>query len=188
MVIGLISAVWTRPQIRKNGSLADRVFVDTCNYSLAADKPRLHAVINAGGIVLILKPGTTVSDMASHMSNSFMCDAFLRIAKTQYPDLLASVPSDAARAISSWLVLYGYRPSVHWSDEDDCFIGCLRNAGSDFVSFHGKTATGLQQAFEKAVREYMVTRAGERHSSARNQVLSPTHNGEPTIFQQSGPV
>lgn len=119
------------------------------------------------------------------MRNSLMCDTFLRIAKAQYPDFLASVQVDAARAMSSWLVLYGYRPSVQWSVEDDCFIGCLRNAGNDFVSFHGRTAVELQQAFEKAVREYVIVRAGERHSSALTPVAAPQDGGAPTKYQQS---
>lgn len=116
-----------------------------------------------------------------------MCDTFLRIAKADYPDLLASVRGDAARAMTSWLVLYGYRPSVQWSDEDDCFIGCLRNGGSDFVSFYGKTAIGLQQAFENAVREYVVTKAKERHSSAPIPVPAPSGGGELATPQQTVP-
>lgn len=120
---------------------------------------------------------TTLIDVAAHMRNVTLCHAFLQTAKSRYPDLLANIRSDAARAMSGWLELYGYRPSIQWSDEDDCFIGCVRNAGSAFVSFHGKTPIGLQQAFEKAVRDYVVTRAEERHSSVLTPVPASSDDG-----------
>ena len=80
--------------------------------------------------------------MSANMTNIGMCDTLLRVANKQYADLLPSIRMDAARAITGWMVLFGYRANIQWSDEDDCFIGCVRNGGSDFVSFHGKTAEG----------------------------------------------
>lgn len=103
-----------------------------------------------------------LTDMALYMRNPAMCDEFLRVAHNQYPEFLSRVRHDAARAMSSWLVLYGYRPVIQWSEDDECFIGCLRNIGARTVGFHGKTAVALQQAFEDATRDYVTGRAKHR--------------------------
>lgn len=97
------------------------------------------------------------------MRDARVCDETLKVAETQYRDLLPKVRFDVARVMSSQLVHYGYRSVVGWSDEDECFIGCLINIGEDFVSFHGKTAVDLQGAFKTAAQEYVIKRAEERH-------------------------
>ena len=92
--------------------------------------------------------------MAMHMRNAAMCENFLRVAATQYADLLPRVREDVAKAMSVWLGNSGYSAEIVWSGEEDCFVGHLRNTGKDVVSFHGRTPIGLERAFEKAVRDY----------------------------------
>jgi len=103
--------------------------------------------------------------MAMHMRNAVMCETFIRVAATQYADLLPKVRQDVARAMSVWLGLHDYSAEVSWSADDDCFIGHLRNTGEDRVSFHGKTPIGLERAFEKAVRDYMTARVQAREAA-----------------------
>ena len=112
-------------------------------------------------------------DFSVFMRDARVCDETLRVAETQYHDLLPKVRSDVARVMSAQLVHYGYRSVVCWSDEDRCFIGCLINIGEDFVSFQGETAGGLQEAFRHATHEYVIKRAEERHAkSASSEPMS----------------
>lgn len=101
-------------------------------------------------------------DFSVFMRDARVCDETLKVAETQYLDLLPKVRSDVARVMSTQLVHYGYRSIVCWSEEDGCFIGCLINVGRDFVSFHGKTAVELQESFRKATYEYVISREKER--------------------------
>jgi hypothetical protein len=103
-------------------------------------------------------------DFSVFLRDARVCDETMKVAETQYRDLLPKVRSDVARVMSAQLVHYGYRSVVSWSDEDQCFIGCLINIGEDFVSFQGETAVGLQEAFKKATHEYVVKRAEERRT------------------------
>lgn len=116
--------------------------------------------------------------MAIHMRNAVMCETFIRVAATQYPDLLPKVRQDVARAMSVWLGLHDYSAEVKWSGDEDCFIGHLRNTGRDSVSFHGKTPIGLERAFEKAVRDYMDAQA-RAPETAEEPVATPQASPAP---------
>jgi len=128
---------------------------------------------SSGGLSCTIMTSKTLLNISANMTNAAMCDTFLRVAQEQYTDMLPRVRIDAARAMTGWMVLFGYRALVQWSDVDDCFIGCVQNAGSDFVSFHGKTAAGVKEAFEKAVRDYMVKRTDGRRAGRAELAREP---------------
>lgn len=96
-----------------------------------------------------------------------MCDAFLEAAEKSYTDLLPTVRTEVAKAMSGWLQLYGYRAQVWWNDEDLCFSGRLINVpGGACVEFRATRPTEVQEAFEKATRNFMGRGAARRKAEA----------------------
>lgn len=94
-------------------------------------------------------------DIAEHLKNDRMCEAFLSVAESRYPDFLAKVRIRIARAMSGWMILDGFRAEVRWSDEDGCFVGRLRGVREEVVSFRGDTPSEMQKAFAKAVEDFI---------------------------------
>ena len=54
------------------------------------------------------------------------------------------------------LTYQGYAARVEFSSEDECFIGHIAGI-KDTVGFHGESVSGLKEAFEEAVDDYLVT-------------------------------
>jgi hypothetical protein len=98
-------------------------------------------------------------ELAEHLKNHAMCDAFLTVAECRYPDMLERVRENVSRAMSSWMSQDGYRTDVSWSGQDECFVGRLRNLGDGSVSFRGKTPAEVQDAFRKVVQERITARS-----------------------------
>lgn len=96
-------------------------------------------------------------ELAEHLKSQ-VCDAYLTVAKSSYPELLAKVRENVARAMSGWLVQDGYWADVIWSDEGGCFVGRLRGTGCDTANFRGETPAEMQEAFARAVRDHVATR------------------------------
>ena len=89
--------------------------------------------------------------------------------------------------MSGWMMLNGFKAEVRWSDEDGCFVGCLRGIREEVVRFCGATPSGMQEAFAKAVEDFIsgvtvkkVTESSEASSAQpfENVVkLKPRKNG-----------
>ena len=54
----------------------------------------------------------------------------------------------------SYLSYRGYRGTVRFSDEDQCFFGKIADIRT-LVFYQGDTRTSLQEAFEFAVEDYL---------------------------------
>lgn len=100
-------------------------------------------------------------ELVEHLKSQGICDAYLTVAKSSYPELLAKVRENVSRAMSGWLVQGGYWADVTWSDEDGCFIGRLRGTGCNTDSFRGETPAEMQAAFTKAVQNHTAEKASE---------------------------
>lgn len=50
----------------------------------------------------------------------------------------------------------GYTARIHYSDEDDCFIGHIAGI-RDVIGFHGESVAELRTAFAEAVDDYLET-------------------------------
>jgi predicted HicB family RNase H-like nuclease len=117
-------------------------------------------------------------DLTEHLKDDRMCDAFLSIAESRYPDLLATVRNHIARAMSGWMMLDGYRAEVRWSDEDGCFVGRLRGIREEVVHFCGDSPSEMQEAFAKAVHEF-VSGATSQRASESTEVNSEAAAAQP---------
>ena len=93
--------------------------------------------------------------MEEHLKDDRMCDAFLSVAESRYPDLLATVRDHVARAMSGWMILHGLSAEVRWSDEDNCFVGRLKGFREEMVRFCGSGPTEMQAAFSNAVQDFV---------------------------------
>ena len=120
--------------------------------------------------------------MVEHLKNQGMCDAFLTVAKQRYPEMLARVRENVARAMSGWLILDGHRAEVRWSQQDECFVGCLRGVEDDIVRFRGETPAEVQDAFAKAVRDYVAARYAQLETGGpREEFDSGSDLGAPAV-------
>ena len=75
--------------------------------------------------------------MAMHMRNAAMCESFLRVAATQYADLLPRVREDVAKAMSVWLGNSGYSASrqvrAGWRGVGAGVGGCVDGSGCGWL-------------------------------------------------------
>jgi hypothetical protein len=84
--------------------------------------------------------------------------------------------------MSGWLILDGYRAEVRWSEQDDCFVGCLKGVENDTVRFRGETPAEVQDAFAKAVRDHVAARYAQLEAAGpREEFDAGSDLGSPAV-------